>query len=104
MFLEAFISLSIQHNEHSLILQRTTLLITDNFAFVLVPSLFFLITLFLYNSIGLKYTNLKENIKDAVEKIPTEYYKNIIAGAYNRKEKYVNKHNKTRKNAKKMYL
>ena len=53
---------------------------------------------------GLKYTNLKENIKDAVEKIPIEYYKNIISGAYNRKEKYVNKHNKTRKNAKKMYL
>jgi hypothetical protein len=30
------------------------------------------------------------------------YYKNIIEGAYNRKEKYVPK-NKTRKNPKKMY-
>jgi hypothetical protein len=35
--------------------------------------------------------------------IPNEYYKNILEGAYNRKEKYVPK-NKTRKNPKKNYL
>ena len=52
---------------------------------------------------GLKYNNLKENIADAIEHIPIGYYKNIIEGAYNRKEKYV-PHNKTRKNSKKMYL
>ena len=43
--------------------------------------------------------------KDDIEKIPKEYYRNILEGAYNnRKEKYINKHNKTRKNTKKMYL
>jgi len=52
---------------------------------------------------GLKYVNLKENIKDAIEKIPKSYYRNILEGAYNRKEKYINKHNKTRKNSKKKY-
>ena len=52
---------------------------------------------------GLKYTNLKENIADAIERIPKEYYKNIIEGAYNRKDKYNNPKNKTRKNPKKMY-
>jgi transposase-like protein len=51
---------------------------------------------------GLKYNNLKENIAHAIERIPIGYYKNIIEGAYNRKEKYVPK-NKTRKNPKKMY-
>ena len=52
---------------------------------------------------GLKYENLKENIVKAIEIIPKEYYKNILEGAYNRKEKYVPK-NKTRKNPKKRYL
>ena len=52
---------------------------------------------------GLKYENLKENIVKAIDLIPKEYYKNILEGAYNRKEKYVPK-NKTRKNPKKMYL
>ena len=49
------------------------------------------------------YANLRENITKAIEIIPKEYYKNIIGGAYNRKEKYIAK-NKTRKNPKKMYL
>ena len=52
---------------------------------------------------GLKYENLKENIVKAIDLIPKEYYKNILEGAYNRKEKYVPK-NKTRKNSKKLYL
>ena len=52
---------------------------------------------------GLKYVNLKENIRNAIENTPKHYYKNILEGAYNRREKYVTK-NKTRKNAKKMYL
>ena len=52
---------------------------------------------------GLKHENLKENIVKAIEIIPKEYYKNILEGAYNRKEKYVPK-NKTRKNPKKNYL
>ena len=39
----------------------------------------------------------------AIDIIPHEYYKNILEGAYNRKEKYTPK-NKTRKNPKKMYL
>ena len=52
---------------------------------------------------GLKYANLRENITKAIEIIPKEYYKNIIEGAYNRKEKYIAK-NKTRKTPKKMYL
>ena len=52
---------------------------------------------------GFKYVDLKDNIKKAIEAIPTEYYKNILQGAYNRKEKYVAK-NKTRKNPKKRYL
>ena len=52
---------------------------------------------------GLKHENLKENIVKAIQLIPKEYYKNILEGAYNRKEKYVPK-NKTRKNPKKRYL
>jgi hypothetical protein len=52
---------------------------------------------------GLKYANLRENITKSIEIIPKEYYKNIIEGAYNRKEKYIAK-NKTRKNPNKMYL
>ena len=42
-------------------------------------------------SSGLKYNNMKENIAHAIERIPIGYYKNIIEGAYNRKEKYVQK-------------
>lgn len=45
---------------------------------------------------------MKENIARAIERIPIGYYKNIIEGAYNRKEKYV-PNNKTCKNLKKMY-
>ncbi len=52
---------------------------------------------------GLKYANLRETITKAIEIIPKEHYKNIIEGAYNRKEKYIAK-NKTRKNPKKIYL
>lgn len=52
---------------------------------------------------GLKYVNLKENITKAIENTPQTYYKNILEGAYNRKEKFVEK-NKTRKNPKKLYL
>jgi len=52
---------------------------------------------------GLKYDNLKENIVKAIDIIPKEYYKNILEGAYNRKEKYI-PNNKTRKNPKKKYL
>ena len=52
---------------------------------------------------GLKYENLKENIVKAIDLIPKEYYKNILEGAYNRKEKYVPK-NRTRKNPNKIYL
>jgi len=49
---------------------------------------------------GLKYENLKENIVKAIEKIPKDYYKNILEGAYNRKMGYSYK-NKTRKIRKK---
>ena len=52
---------------------------------------------------GLKYDNLKENIIKAINIIPQEYYRNILEGAYNRKEKYIEK-NKTRKKSQKMYL
>ena len=51
---------------------------------------------------GLKYENLKENIKQVISEIPKEKYKNIFKGAYERPEKYVAK-NKTRK-IKKNYL
>ena len=45
---------------------------------------------------GLKYENLKENIKKVISEIPKEKYENIFKGAYERPEKYVPK-NKTRK-------
>jgi transposase len=48
---------------------------------------------------GLKYENLKENIKKVINEIPKEKYENIFKGAYERPEKYVPK-NKTRKIAK----
>ena len=50
---------------------------------------------------GLKYENLKENIKKVISEIPKEKYENIFKGAYERPEKYVEK-NKTRK-VKKIY-
>ena len=43
---------------------------------------------------GLKYENLKENIKKVISEIPKEKYENIFKGAYERPEKYVPK-NKT---------
>jgi hypothetical protein len=52
---------------------------------------------------GLKYANLRENNKKAIEIMPKEYYKNIIEGAYNRKEKYIAE-NKTRKKPKENVL
>jgi hypothetical protein len=52
---------------------------------------------------GLKYVNLKENILKSIKLISKEYYKKILEGAYNRREKYVPK-NKTRKHPKKKYL
>ena len=45
---------------------------------------------------GLKYENLKENIKKVISEIPKEKYENIFKGAYERPDKYVPK-NKTRK-------
>jgi transposase len=45
---------------------------------------------------GLKYGNLKENIKKVISEIPKEKYENIFKGAYERPDKYVPK-NKTRK-------
>ena len=51
---------------------------------------------------GLKYENLKENIKKVISEIPKEKYENIFKGAYERPEKYVAKQ-KTRK-IKKNYL
>ena len=50
---------------------------------------------------GLKYDNLKENIKKVISEIPKEKYENIFKGAYERPETYVAK-NKTRK-IKKIY-
>jgi hypothetical protein len=50
---------------------------------------------------GLKYENLKENIKKVISEIPKEKYENIFKGAYERPDKYVPK-NKTRK-VKKIY-
>ena len=52
---------------------------------------------------GLKYLNLKENIVKSIKLISKKYYRKILEGAYNRREKYVPK-NKTRKNPKKKYL
>ena len=45
---------------------------------------------------GLSYLNLKQNIEQVITEIPSEKYKNIFKGAYERPEKYVEK-NKTRK-------
>ena len=51
---------------------------------------------------GLTHSELKENIKSVISKIPKEKYINIFKGAYERPEKYISK-NKTRK-IKKNYL
>ena len=53
MFFEALMSLSRQHNLHSLVLQRITLWILDILAFGSKTPLFFLRMRFRYNSIGL---------------------------------------------------
>lgn len=45
---------------------------------------------------GLTYLNLKHNIGQVINEIPSEKYENIFKGAYERPEKYVEK-NKTRK-------
>ena len=49
------------------------------------------------------HAELKENITKTIRNIPTEKYRNIIKGAYERPEKYVSKKNNTRK-IKKNYL
>ena len=43
---------------------------------------------------GLKYDELKENIKKVIKDIPKENYKNILKGAYERKDFYIKKHPK----------
>ncbi len=40
---------------------------------------------------GLTHIKLKENITKVISEIPTEKYKNIFKGAYERPEKYVAK-------------
>jgi hypothetical protein len=52
---------------------------------------------------GLTHTELKQNITKVIQGIPTEKYRNIVKGAYERPEKYISK-NKTRKRPKKNYL
>jgi len=46
---------------------------------------------------------LKNNIKKVIKDIPTDKYKNIMKGAYEREDKYVSKKNTTQK-IKKNYL
>ena len=46
---------------------------------------------------GLKYNELKENIKKAIKDIPKENYKNILKGAYERQDFYIKKTSKTKK-------
>ncbi len=43
---------------------------------------------------GLKYIELKYNIKKAIKEIPKENYKNIIKGTYERQENYIKNHQK----------
>lgn len=52
---------------------------------------------------GLKYTELKNNIKKVVDAIPTQYYINLFNGAYNREGLY-KKQRQTRKRKQKKYL
>ncbi len=40
---------------------------------------------------GLKYNELKENIKKVIKDIPKENYKNILKGAYERQDIYIKK-------------
>jgi len=46
---------------------------------------------------GLKYNELKENIKKVIKDIPKENYKNILKGAYERQDFYIKKTSKTKK-------
>jgi transposase len=52
---------------------------------------------------GLKYTELKTNIRKVVDAIPTQYYNNLFNGAYNREGLY-KKQRQTRKRKQKKYL
>ena len=46
---------------------------------------------------GLKYNELKENIKKVIKEIPKVNYKNILKGAYERQDFYIKKTSKTKK-------
>ena len=46
---------------------------------------------------GLKYNEIKENIKKVIKEIPKENYKNILKGAYERQDYYIKKTSKTKK-------
>ena len=46
---------------------------------------------------GLKYNELKENIKKVIKEIPKENYKNILKGAYERQDFYIKKTSKIKK-------
>lgn len=46
---------------------------------------------------GLKYNELRLNIKKAIKEIPKENYKNIIKGTYERQENYIKKSSKNLK-------
>jgi len=46
---------------------------------------------------GLKYNELKENIKKVIKDISKENYKNILKGAYERQDYYIKKTSKTKK-------
>ncbi len=46
---------------------------------------------------GLKYNELKENIKKIIKDIPKENYKNILKCAYERQDFYIKKTSKTKK-------
>ncbi len=46
---------------------------------------------------GLKYNELKENIKKVIKDIPKENYKNILKGAYQRSDIYIKKQSRTKK-------
>ena len=42
---------------------------------------------------GLKYNELKENIKKVIKEIPKDNYKNILKGVYERQDYYIKKTN-----------
>ena len=46
---------------------------------------------------GLKYNELKKNIKKVIREIPKDNYKNILKGAYERQDYYIKKTSKTKK-------